>query len=147
MDGSVLIRPRAGNRVEVAVSLHTKNALTFVLAPLGPIPGTSCGSIPDFASGPLLMGTRANTVPPPAERALGDSFFHITFQNPAGAPLPDLLDLFNNRFSDIEEYSFHAVASGPMTGGGQGTVTVQQAGKGSRTNIQPAVVNLRKTGN
>ena len=100
----------------------------------------------DFAGGPLVLGARANTLPTLAQRALGESFWHITFQNPAGAPLPDLLDLFFNRFPDIFEYSFHAVASGPMTDGGQGTVTVQQAGKGSRGNTQPSVVNLRQTG-
>ena len=147
-DGSVLVRPKANNRVEVTVSLHTKNALTFVVAPYPLIPGTSCmaPSDVDFAHGPLVLGARANPVPPLAQRALGDSFFHITFQNPTGSPLPDLIDLFNNRFSDIVEYSFHAVADGPMPGGAHGTVTVQQASNGSRTNIQPAIVNLRQTG-
>ncbi|MCC6390324.1 MAG: hypothetical protein IT167_06960 [Bryobacterales bacterium] len=148
MEGSVLVRPIANNRIEVTVSLHTKNALTFVLAPYPLIPGTSCMAPSDanFATQSLTLGARANTLPPFSQRALGDSFWHITFQNPAGAPLPDLIDLFNNRFSDIFEYSFHAVATGPMAAGGEGTVTVQQASKGSRENLQPAVVNLRQTG-
>ncbi|MCC6367403.1 MAG: hypothetical protein IT165_28100 [Bryobacterales bacterium] len=149
MEGSVLVRPIANNRVEVTVSLHTKNALTFVLAPSPIMPGTSCMSPSDanFATQSLALGARANTLPLLSQRALGDSFWHITFQNPAGAPLPDLIDLFSSRFSDIFEYSFHAVATGPMAGGGEGTVTVQQAGNGSRGNLQPAVVNLRQTGN
>lgn len=150
MDGHVLLRQLANNRMEVTVSLHTRNALAFVIAPPPSklIPGTSCAapSDVDFATWPVALGARANSVPPLAQRALGESFFHITFQNPAGGPLPDLIDLFNNRFSDIEEYSFHAVADGPMPGGGHGTVTVQQAGKGSRENLQPAIVNLRHTG-
>jgi hypothetical protein len=148
-DGSVLVRPISNNRVEITVSLHTKNALTFVIAPWKLIPGTSCmaPSDADFAAGPLVLGARANTLPPLAQRALGESFFHIIFRNPAGAPLPDLIDLFFNRFADIDEYSFHAVASGPMPGGAHGTVTVQQSGKGLRGNTQPAVVNLRQTGN
>jgi hypothetical protein len=148
MDGFVMERPLANGRVEVTVSLHTRKALTFVVAPSKLIPGTSCADFSDldFAGGPLLLGARANTVPPLAQRALGESFFHVTFQQVAGSPLPDLVDLFNNHFSDIAEYSFHAVASGPMPGGGHGTVTVQQAGMGSRANLQPAIVNLRQTG-
>ncbi len=147
-DGFILERPLANGRVEVTVSLHTKNALTFVVAPSKLIPGTSCTAVSDvdFAGGPLLLGARANTLPSLAQRALGESFFHITFQNAAGSPLPDLVDLFNNHFSDIGEYSFHAVASGPTPDGGHGTVTVQQAGMGSRANLQPAIVNFRKTG-
>ena len=143
-----MARALANGRVEVTVSLHTRNALTFVVAPSKLIPGTSCSALSDldFARGPLLLGARANTLPPLAQRALGESFFHVTFKNAAGSPLPDLVDLFNNRFSDLEEFSFHAVASGPMPGGGHGTVTVQQAGMGSRGNLQPAIVNFRQTG-
>ncbi len=151
MDGSVLVRPISNDRVEITVSLHTKNALTFVVAPFPLIPGASCmapsDASPDFAIGPLLLGARANPVPALSQRALGDSFFHITFHNPVGSPLPDLIDLFSNRFSDIVDYSFHAVADGPTPGGGHGRVTVQQAGKPSRGNLQPSVVNFRQTGN
>jgi len=149
-DGSVIVRQLANSRVEVTVSLHTTNALTFVMAPFPLIPRTSCMSPSDvnFATQPLILGARANTVSPPllANRALGESFFHITYQAAASTPLMDLIDLFNNHFSDIQEYSFHAVADGPTPEGGQGTVTVQQTGKNSRGNIEAAVVNFRPKG-
>jgi hypothetical protein len=151
MDGTVMERRLPGTNVEVMVTLHTKNALTFALAPTLD-PSTGCGSGWDWANGPLLFGQRANANPALADRALGDSFFHISFINPVGAPLPDLIDLFYLRYSDIKEYSFHAVATGPLRpafgvpDGTPGTVTVVQAGNGSRSNIQPAVVNLRQTG-
>ncbi|MBI4905111.1 MAG: hypothetical protein HY820_15865 [Acidobacteria bacterium] len=152
MEGSVLVQDIGNNRVEVTVSLHTRNALTFVMEPPQKqvIPGTSCTSPAnvDFATWPLVLGARANTVPPPslAQRALGESIFHIKYQAAKDKPLMDLMDLFFNHYTDIREYSFHAVADGPMPGGARGKVTVQQAGTGSRANLQPAIVNLRQTG-
>jgi hypothetical protein len=148
MDGSVLVRPLDAGHVQVEVTLNTRNALTFVVQPSALIPGTSCAAFADvdLKAGPLVLGARALPIPPLAQRALGDSLFHITFVNPTGAPLPDLMDLFNNRFGDIKEYSFNASASGPTPDGGQGTVTIVQAGNGERSNIQPAIVNFRQIG-
>jgi hypothetical protein len=154
MDGTVTERRISPNSVEISVTLHTKNALTFVLPPTQVFPGTSppCGTGWDFLNGPLLLGQRPTANPSLQDRALAESFFHVSFVNPAGAPLPDLLDLFFNRYPDIAEYSFNAVGSGPLRSafgvpdGTPGTVTVVQAGKGSRSNAQPAVVNLRQTG-
>jgi hypothetical protein len=147
-DGLVLERPLPGGRVEVTVSLRAKNALAFVVGPTKLIPGAKCAEFADidYAGGPLLLGARANTLPPPSQRALGHSFFHIVFKNDAGSPLPDIIDLFNNRYSDIEVFSFHAVASGPMPGGARGTVTVLQNSNIVRSNLQPAIINLRQTG-
>jgi len=146
-EGFVQQRPLDNGRVEVTVSLHTRNALVWVSKQTKLIPGTACAAPVDYDwYGPLALGARPTTLPPIGQRALGDAFLHLTFQNPAGAPLPDVIDLFYNRFSDIDEYSFHAVASGPVPGGGNGAVTIQQAGKGLRGNLQPSVVNFRETG-
>jgi hypothetical protein len=135
MGGSVPVRPLDVNRAEVTVALHTPNALTFVVKPDKLIPGTSCVAFPDvdLKAGPLLMGVRALTIPPLAARALGESFFRITFINPAGGPLPDLSDLFIQR---------RRVR--PTPDGSYGTVTLVQAGNGARTNIQPAIVSFRQ---
>jgi hypothetical protein len=154
MDGTVTERRISPSSVEISVTLHTKNALTFVLPPTQLIAGTSppCGTGWDFLNGPLLLGQRPTANPSLQDRALAESFFYVSFVNPAGAPLPDLLDLFFNRYPDLAEYSFNAVGSGPLRSafgvpdGTPGTVTVVQAGKGSRSNSQPAVVNLRQTG-
>jgi hypothetical protein len=151
MDGTILERRLSDTSVEVTVTLHTKNALTFVLPPTPDVPPL-CGFGFDFLSAPLLLGQRATAKPALADRALGESFLHISFINALGDPLPDLLDLFYSRYSDIKEYSFQAVATGPLrpafgvADGTPGTVTVVQAGNGSRSNIQPAVVRLRRTG-
>lgn len=59
-DGSVSERPVGdGSKVEVTVSLHTTNALTFVIAPTPP-KGSNCpgGSDFDFSCGPVLLGAR-----------------------------------------------------------------------------------------
>lgn len=153
--GNVFKRPLGGGLVEVAVSLHTKNALTFVMAPSIAPAGAAdaCGNWLDFASGAILLGYRANELPPRplADRALGDSYFHVKFVNGALDPLPDLLMLFNTRYADIREYSFHAVATGPLTAafgapGAMGKVTIMQAGNGARSNIQPAVVRIVRIG-
>ncbi len=155
IDGKVLKRTMGDGKVEVTVDLHAKNALTFVMAPSPAPPGSedACGNWLDWANGPVLLGDRSNVLPPRplADRALGESFFHISFLNGALDPLPDLLQLFNARFADIHEYSFHTVATGSLTAafgspGAPGTVTIVQAGSGSRLNIQPAVVNLREAG-
>jgi len=156
VDGKVLKRPIAGGKVEITVSLQTKNALTFVIAPSPAPPGQqdACGNWLDFAGGPLLLGHRNNELPPPplSERALGDVFFHVSFVNGALDPIPDLLILFYTRYADIREYSFHATATGPLRAaygvpeGTPGRVTIVQAGAASRSNIMPAIVNLRETG-
>jgi hypothetical protein len=151
VDGSVIERMLADGRVEVTVALHTRNAFAFAVAPPPSkvIPGTSCvwPSDVDWVNGPLLLGARANTQTPPplAKRALGESFFFVVYQAAKDKPLLDLLDLFNNHYADIEEYSFLAVADGPTPTGGHGRVTIVQAGKASRENVEPAIVNFRET--
>jgi hypothetical protein len=97
-----------------------------------------------------LLGKPANISsngPPLAERALGDVIFHVKFTNPAGAPLPDLVwGVFYADPSPLIEYSFHTVATGPMADGKPGAVTIVQNGNIARSNIQPAVINLRPIG-
>jgi len=148
MDGFVLVRQLGDDRVEVTVSLHTKNALTFVVAPTPLIKGTSCMSFSDvnFATQPVILGARAYPVPPLAQRALGESLFNVVYQAAAANPLVDLMDLLNNHMPDVKVYSFLATASGPTPGGGRGTVTIVQGGGASLTNLEPAYVYFHQIG-
>lgn len=143
--GTVAERPLPDGRAEVTVTLHTTNALTWV------IEGCS-----DFASGTLLFGHRApDVVDDGADAALGHSFFEISFINTApGALLPDLIQLFflPAPGQELHQYVFRATAKGTLRidfgvpDGTPGMVTVAQTGNIVRSNIQAAVVNLRKTG-
>ena len=147
-DGFVQVRQLGNNRAQVTVSLHTKNALTFVLAPTPLIPGTACMSPSDvnFATQPLALGVRAYPVPALAQRALGESTFNVVYEAAASSPLVDLMDLLNNHYSDVVEYLFFAVADGPTPGGGHGTVTVLQGGARNVANLEPAIVYFHQKG-
>jgi hypothetical protein len=143
--GIVVERPLPDGRAEVTVTLHTTKALTWV------IEGCS-----DFAGGTLLFGHRAPDVLAGADAALGDSFFEISFINTApGAPLPDLMQLFSVPApgQEFHQYVFRANAKGTLRSafgvpdGTPGMVTVAETGNIARSNIQAALVNLRKTGN
>ena len=82
--GTVLERPLADGRAEVTVTLHTTNALSWVMQ-----------GCEDFASNPLLFGHRLPEVLAGKDAALGDSLFEVVLINTApGAPLPDMLQLF-----------------------------------------------------
>jgi len=143
--GTVVERALSDGRADVTVTLHTANALTWVI--------DGCA---DFAGGPLLFGHRAPDVLAGADAALGDSLFHISFINTApGAPLPDLTQLFffPEPGQQLHEYVFQASASGTLRSafgvpdGTPGKVTVAQTGNPSvRSNIEAAVVNLRQIG-
>ena len=80
--GRINERPLADGRAEVAVTLHTTNALAWV------------SDISTDFPGPLLFGHRVDEVLLGAQPALADCFLQVTFTNTApGAPLPDLIQL------------------------------------------------------
>ena len=141
--GTVTERALPDGRAEVTVLLFTKNALTWVVQPL------------DFVNGPVAFGHRWNATSPTCvldgtPPALGNSFLETKFINTApGVPLPDLLQLifFPNPGQQLTEYVFQAQATGTLANGESGSVTVvQTANPIARSNIQAAVINLRRTG-
>jgi hypothetical protein len=80
--GKVIERRLPDGRAEVTVLLHTKNALTWVMAPWAFDP----------YGDDLVFGYRAQDVLEGADPALGESFLMWVFINKApGAPLPDLV--------------------------------------------------------
>jgi len=90
VDGSITERTLSDGRVEVHVTVHTKNALTFVTdninVPCCPIIGQ-----------PFLFGYTAPEIQadPTLEPGLSSVHFEIVFTNTApGAPLPDFVDAF-----------------------------------------------------
>jgi hypothetical protein len=81
--GSITERALADGRAEVKVTLHTRNALTWVT-----------DGVESFATDPLLFGNRAPEIQSGAEPALCDAEFRVVFINTAPAdPLPDLLQI------------------------------------------------------
>ena len=147
-DGTITERPLSNGKAEITVLLHTKNALTFVVP--------CC----DYAGGTLLFGRRALEVAVGMKPSLADTFLKLIFTNTAtGAPLPDLVGLFQTRFGDIRSIEFHAQASGELRAGfgvpdgtpGRATV-VQTAvhkasGKGATADGFPAeMIDLKKVG-
>jgi len=103
MSGSVNERSLPDGRAEGSVVLHTRDALTWA------IQSPSVAEI-DFAANPLLFGCRAHDVLDDGqEPALGECTLKVKFLNPApGAPLPDLMELFIERFADFISISIVA---------------------------------------
>jgi hypothetical protein len=143
--GTVIERPLPDGRADVTVTLHTTKALTWVIE--------RCS---DFAGATPVFGHRAADVLAGAEAALGESFLQLSFTNSApGAPLADLMQLFflPAPGQQLHKYVFYAMAKGPLRNAfgvpnsTPGMVTVAETGNTARSNIQAAVVNLRKTGN
>jgi hypothetical protein len=161
-DGSITERSLADGRVEVSVLVHTSNALAYVLQCQSVTP-LAC----DFAIDPLLFGHRAQDVALGAATALGESFLHVVFKNPApGLPLPDLTaNSFcigdNPANCELVSLSFHATANGGLRAGfgvpdgTPGKAIVAQTGvlfrahfKGATADGFPAeMVELRVVGN
>jgi hypothetical protein len=87
VSGSVTERALNDGRAEVTVVLHTTKALVWV---------STC--IPDFSTGTLLLGSRAQDIaadPGNNPPALAISHFQIVFKNSSpGAPMPDLVNAF-----------------------------------------------------
>jgi hypothetical protein len=142
--GTVIERTLPDGRADVEVQLSTTNALTYVL---------DCPSILligcDFASAPLLFGHRAQEVLAGQNASLGRSFFKIRFKNTApGAPLPDLIQLFNDPSpgQQLESYAFSAQALGTLANGTPGQTSTIQTGNAVRTNIQAALIGLQAMG-
>jgi len=114
-EGNVMVRELANDpdTVEVTVILHTKNALTWV-AQFDGWPATN-----NFNDLPLLFGARVDNIlgtngMPLLKPALGESFLHVVFKNPKGAPLPDLMELNWARFSDFVFMRFQGQADGQL---------------------------------
>ena len=110
--GVVIERPLNDGRAEVTVILRTQNAVTFV-------------AHQDPASGILLFGQRWNRSGVCGDAStsgldnptLGDIFIQIVFVNTApGAPLPDLIQLFNSPATGQEGRTLKvsAKAVGPL---------------------------------
>jgi hypothetical protein len=129
--GSITERPLSDGRAEVVVTLQTKNALTLVVdldEVFDPYEYqcTNCK---------VLFGTIGADVKDEAAPALGDSFLQLVLKNTAiGAPLPDIFSAFvtGNTYQDGQELisvSFHAEASGLLSNGEKGEVTIDQSGR------------------
>lgn len=89
-DGTVVERPLRDGRAEVTVTLHTRNALTWVIA--------GEDNTYDYANAPTLLGARITEVLQDGQApALGESLLQVKFINTApGAPLPDLEQLLGD---------------------------------------------------
>jgi hypothetical protein len=99
--GSVIERPLADGRAEIAVHLQTENEAVRVFL------------LPDT----LLFGNRTPSVLAGARPAFGESTLDFDFINPkAGMPLPDLAQIGFAPFPGQEFVTLHirAVATGPL---------------------------------
>ena len=108
--GTVTDRPLADGTAEVHVILHTRNALTQVLAfdPTKPFPA---------AFGDHWFGYTAADVLGGATPGVGDSDLDVTFINTKpGDPLPDLVGINTGDFDfrNVKMLGFRAQASGPL---------------------------------
>jgi hypothetical protein len=125
-DGNVVeTRQRDGSSI-VRVTLHTDDALTFVM-PLDPAPTGN-----PFGDNPLVFGTRVTDVVNGATAAVGDSLFSVAFTSPQfGAPLPDIMQLVNDPQpgQNLLSIRFQATATGTFADGSPGMVKVSQAAR------------------
>jgi hypothetical protein len=130
VDGAVMERPLADGRAEVRVMLFTEKANSWV------IDIDLAGDVLDqIANKPTLFGHRPQES---GGHALGKSNFDLRFTNSApGAPLPDLIQLFNFPGAGpaiLEFVGFTSQASGPLTvlfgvpEGTPGRCTIRQTG-------------------
>lgn len=123
--GTVVERPLPDGRAKVHVNLHTRNALTWVVAPVDDGDDNPYAPNP-FPDGALLFGYRA----PDLLNAAGDGLrsdrrpglsdvrFSVEFINTApGAPLPDLnqlLSSFAEPGSEFQAIWLEAHGDGPL---------------------------------
>ena len=115
--GSVTERPTADGRAEVTVVLKVRNALTWAQSGF------------DYDQGPLVFGARARDVLAGASPALGNCTLQAKFVNDwPGAPLPDLMELLNCRFPDLQGLSMVGQATGKLPGGAPARLEVVQIG-------------------
>ncbi len=132
VSGTVSEQPQADGTALVTVTVHTRNALCWVV--------DNTANTEGFR-GPLLFGFRAPEVLAGAQPALGTSNMKVVFTNSApGAPLPDLA------FVSFKSLSLWASASGPLRSlfgvpeGTQGQMIVIQQGYFA-TSFQGAMVD------
>jgi len=130
VDGAVIERPLADGRAEVRVMLFTERANAWVIDI-----DLALDVLDQIANKPTLFGHRPQDA---GRHALGRSSFELKFSNSApGAPLPDLIQLFN--FPDagpavLEFVGFTSQSSGPLTAafgvpeGTPGRCTIRQTG-------------------
>lgn len=126
MSGHISERALADGRAEVHITLHTKNALTFVVDSLFP------------EVGPLLFGQylvedtgNCGMLPSGTEAALGSSLLHLSFINTEpGALLPDLIQVafFPDEGQELRKLSFYGQADGLLANGKPGRLKVTQTG-------------------
>ena len=91
MSGTVIERPLKDGRAEVTVLLHSKNVNAWVInLDLG-------GDFLDqIKNKPTIFGHRPVDIRAGAKQALANPFLHVVFTiGYPGAPLPDLVQLFN----------------------------------------------------
>jgi hypothetical protein len=103
MDGHITELPLSDGRAQVAVLLHTQNALTWA-------------SSTSF-QGPVLFGHELADVLAGADAALGDSLLQLSFTNTAPrAALPDLMQLIfcPEARQQLDVFSFRASADGSL---------------------------------
>jgi hypothetical protein len=107
-EGKIIERRLPDGRAEVTVLLHTKNALTWVMAPWAFDP----------YGDDLVFGHRAQDVLDGVDPALGESFLMWVFINKApGAPLPDLVaETLVGPTVETIMLSFEAHADGTLRG-------------------------------
>jgi len=110
--GDVQLRSLADGRVEVTVNLQAKNALAFVQQFNG-------GVGFDPLTSPIDFGTRVTDVLGGAAPTVGDCHLTWVFKMNAGAPMPDLLAVFNGLVApppgfDPIAIGFEGHARGPL---------------------------------
>jgi hypothetical protein len=118
-DGFVKERPVGGGQVEITIKLVTHNALMFV-SELPPDAKVFTGPRSVFATAPLLFGARALDVLHGAKPALAESLLFARWVQKAGAPLPNLAPLLQDRGPRVLGGKFLAGATGELRTGGGG---------------------------
>ncbi len=110
MAGTVSERPLPDGRADVNVTLHTKNAVTWII----PLPAS------DLATDPLLYGARGTELlaNPSLVPTLSRCEMRVNFTNTAmGAPLPDLIAFIlgtNDPAQELRAVMVNATGGGTM---------------------------------
>jgi hypothetical protein len=122
--GSVIEKANADGTSDVHITLHTRNALTWV------IQGNDV-TFWNFGADPVVFGSRAlDIVENGAQPALGDSLLSLKLISPEfGADLPDLYEVF---FGDngwgVSQVKFQAHATGLLADGTMGHAKTSEVG-------------------
>jgi hypothetical protein len=123
--GTITERTLQDGRALIKVSLHTENALTWV------IPFDPTSSDNQFRDNELLFGVRAADVIDGAAPSLGTSKLVLEFTNPApNLPLPDFNQLLfaPEPGQELLSVHFEATATGTLPDGSTGKLHVSERG-------------------